>query len=467
MNAMQSPTHKGSDMPNDGRSVEDEHNTAQADDQFATTKAESSDGDSSSAPAYRLVVSEETMRAECYDSDSFVDGAALADKLCPICNDVVRRPYELTCDAGHVMCETCFVEYVQRSKSTTVACPHDRQSVNVQSVRLTRSMQSAIWKLSVRCANRSRGCAVIISAIGIDERNVLTHRLSQCEYELLVCNECGEHVERRNADTHTAECGQRPWTCPVSICHVTIPSRERIAHQYDSRTMTCIHSVLCPNRCIIPRSLPSALARPVFTPYLIFYQRQTQQTQSGSATPLHDEQQQRAAVNADDERVIWSRWESLDAADRTLYSALSIQARSKRDSYDRAVVKAARSSSLIMVLKHEEVELHRRTCPYEPLICESGSALCSEVRRCDMHAHMRSPPLIDIHVNALMATVKAHRRRETDLQSTLQRMERIHAEHTANVSTTNPSSIMRSPSTTSLEAAPPRTSSVCGGCVIS
>ena len=463
MNAIQ-PIGKASDTPDHGRGSDDESGDKRVDDEFAATKEEVSDGAVASAPPFRLFASEENIRAECYDSDAFVDAAALADKLCPICNDVARRPYELTCDAGHVMCQTCFVEYAQRSKYIDIVhCPHDRQAVDVRTARLARSMQSAIWKLSVRCSNRSRGCTVIIPAIGIDERNVLAHRMSQCEYELLVCNECGEQIERRNADAHTAECGQRPWTCPVSICQVTIPLRERVAHQYDASTTTCINTVVCPNRCTIPRSLPSAVTRPVFTPYLVFYQRQRQSSPTGSASPSRHGQQL-VAVQAETERDIWSRWESLDANDRALYSALSIQSRSKRDSYDRAVVNVARSTALVTILKREEVESHRQICPYEPLTCESGSVSCAQIRRCDMFGHLRDPMFIDAHVNALMDALRAHRQSEADLRSAVERMQRHYA--ISNSSVDMSTSVPAPPSSTSPPARP-RTASVCGGCVIS
>lgn len=70
--------------------------------------------------------------------------------ICPICNDVLKRPTQPVAGCDHVFCFKCIEQWLENGSQST--CPMDRTSLQLdQLVPVHRLINSLINKLVIRC----------------------------------------------------------------------------------------------------------------------------------------------------------------------------------------------------------------------------------------------------------------------------------------------------------------------------
>ena len=80
------------------------------------------------------------------DPDNFIK-AVDQDLLCPICFQVVLRPF--SCREGHIFCESCILKALKERKE----CPIDRSLLEKEELTRVLSVEKLIGKMKMRCLN--------------------------------------------------------------------------------------------------------------------------------------------------------------------------------------------------------------------------------------------------------------------------------------------------------------------------
>eukprot|EP01041_Mallomonas_annulata_P009978 gene9978-20748_t len=149
-----------------------------------------------------------------YPTQLFIDNkvADNHDLICSICMDVLNDPTQ--CNAGHLFCRTCILEYLKKSAS----CPTCREVLTDKSLSVNRFVKNLVSTIPIRCST-----SILEANNAIESKcqwngtlETLEEHLNICEFVEISCvnNECKIKVPRRKMATHSAECQYRWTSCP-------------------------------------------------------------------------------------------------------------------------------------------------------------------------------------------------------------------------------------------------------------
>ena len=122
---------------------------------------------------------------------------ATADHTCPICLQVLREPYQVTC-CGVNFCKKC----INRVKAANEPCPvcRERDFHFFHDKRLQR----VLYNSRVDCTNKSKGCEWTGELRELDNHlNSDPLALEGCPYTLIKCPlGCAEYIYRKDVKDH-------------------------------------------------------------------------------------------------------------------------------------------------------------------------------------------------------------------------------------------------------------------------
>ena len=178
-----------------------------------------------------------------YDCE-FVERPKELETDCPICLQVLRDPFQVTC-CGNSFCKSC-IKRVQVGKKSCPTCNEADFSV-FPDKRLRRSL----YAFQVRCVYQKSGCEWI-GELGELDRHLnlnpaeLGGQLIGCEFAAVACTHCCEYFQRRHVHAHETEaCTQRPFSC--DYCEDYGSVYEDVVNNH--WPVCKCYPVPCPNEC--------------------------------------------------------------------------------------------------------------------------------------------------------------------------------------------------------------------------
>ena len=177
-----------------------------------------------------------------YDCE-FVECPKELEPQCPICLQVLRDPFQVTC-CGNSFCQSC----IKRVQANKMSCPicNEANFGAFADKRLRRSLHGS----KVRCAHQKYGCEWTGELGELDKHLNLNpdigKQLIGCKFAVVTCSYCYEYFQRRNVNAHEKEsCPQRPFTC--DYCEDYSSVYEDVVN---SHWPVCkCFPVPCPNEC--------------------------------------------------------------------------------------------------------------------------------------------------------------------------------------------------------------------------
>ena len=174
-----------------------------------------------------------------YDCE-FVERPKELETDCPICLQVLRDPFQVTC-CGNSFCKSC----VQDDKKSCPTCNEADFGV-FPDKRLRRSL----YVFAVRCIHQKRGCqwtgelGELDGHLNLDPE--VGGQLIGCAFAAVACTHCREYFQRRHVHAHESEsCPQRPFSCDYCEDY-----RSRYEDVVNSHWPVCkCYPVPCPNEC--------------------------------------------------------------------------------------------------------------------------------------------------------------------------------------------------------------------------
>ena len=163
---------------------------------------------------------------------------------CPICLQILREPYQVTC-CGKSFCKEC----IARAKLKTRPCPCCKQEDFDHFPN--KGLQQPLYGFQVHCSNREIGCEWKGELGNVDYHLNLNPvseetELEGCEYATISCTYCSGSVARNEVQHHKTEfCDKRPFSC--EYCNGYESTYEDVI--YNHWPVCGSHPVKCPNKC--------------------------------------------------------------------------------------------------------------------------------------------------------------------------------------------------------------------------
>ena len=183
------------------------------------------------------------MRPGGYDCE-FVERPKELETQCPICLQVLRDPFQVTC-CGNSFCQSC----LKRVQANKMSCPicNEANFGAFDDKRLRRLLSGS----KVRCTYQKSGCEWTGELGELDRHLNLNPELGKqhrigCKFVAVACTHCCEYFQRRNVYAHEKEsCPQRPFSC--GYCEDYSSVYEDVVN---SHWPICkCFPVPCPNEC--------------------------------------------------------------------------------------------------------------------------------------------------------------------------------------------------------------------------
>ena len=177
-----------------------------------------------------------------YDCE-FVERPKELETDCPICLQVLRDPFQVTC-CGNSFCQSC-IKRVQVGKKSCPTC--NEADFNLFP---DKRLQRSLYAFQVRCVHQKSGCKWIGELGELDGHLNLNPELGRqligCEFADVACTHCCEYLQRRHVYAHENEsCPQRPFSCDYCKDYGSV--YEDVVNNH--WPVCKCYPVPCPNEC--------------------------------------------------------------------------------------------------------------------------------------------------------------------------------------------------------------------------
>ena len=166
---------------------------------------------------------------------------------CPICLQVLREPYQVTC-CGKSFCRQC----IERIKGNHKPCPCCKQD-NFNDFP-NKGLQQPLYGFKIYCANKTDGCEWTGELCQLESHLNLNQlcsgergsQLEGCKFAEIKCGYCSKFLMRTALLNHKVnQCDKRPFSC--EYCNNYESTYEDVTQNH---WPTCVcHPVQCPNQC--------------------------------------------------------------------------------------------------------------------------------------------------------------------------------------------------------------------------
>lgn len=171
---------------------------------------------------------------------NFMEEAICVDSNCPICLELLRKPFLTEC-CRHHFCNKCINSAKQRKNE----CPLCKASPVKGAI--DKQFSKELNETTVYCSLRDKGCQWTGQLCNLKNHLSLGQQNGQCKHVRVSCpNSCKIMLTRNDLKKHVnLECGQRFFTCP--FCSHTGIYTDIVTNHYPK----CVNfPVTCPNKCV-------------------------------------------------------------------------------------------------------------------------------------------------------------------------------------------------------------------------
>lgn len=179
-----------------------------------------------------------------FECDFVEDPPKYLQTECPICLQILREPYQVTC-CGKSFCKEC----IGRAKLKSRPCPCCKQEDFGHYPN--KGLQQPLYGFQVNCVNKDKGCDWT-GELGCLDSHINLFPLTEekekegCKFAKVKCSYCSESVTRNELQHHKSElCDKRPFSC--EYCNEYESTYEDVIYKH--WPVCGSHPVQCPNKC--------------------------------------------------------------------------------------------------------------------------------------------------------------------------------------------------------------------------
>ena len=195
----------------------------------------------SSSPSPVRAVSDQVEERSCGFECEFVPTEKPPDSECPVCLQVLREPYQVSC-CGKSFCRAC-IEPIKYNKKPCPTCNEE----NFDSFHDKR-LQQSLYGFLVVCSHRKEGCEWRGELGQFDKHLNLKpppeKQIEGCQFAVIRCLFCSQPHQRSKIPIHQNECPKRPFSC--EYCQYNSDYEDIINNHWP---VCGFHPVECPNMC--------------------------------------------------------------------------------------------------------------------------------------------------------------------------------------------------------------------------
>ena len=171
---------------------------------------------------------------------NFVEESVSIDSNCPICLDLISKPFLTEC-CRHHFCSKCINSAKQRKDE----CPLCKASPVKGGI--DKQFSKELYETRVYCSLKDNGCEWQGQLGNLKSHLSLDYYHGQCKYVTVKCpNKCRMTMLRKDTKKHVNnECSQRCFTCPY--CDHKGVYADIVTNHYPE----CLnYPITCPNNCV-------------------------------------------------------------------------------------------------------------------------------------------------------------------------------------------------------------------------
>ena len=178
-----------------------------------------------------------------FECDFVEDPPKYLQTECPICLQILREPYQVTC-CGKSFCQGC----ISRAKVKCRPCPCCK--TDSYDHYQNKGLQQPLYGFHVYCSKKEIGCEWTGELRQLDIHlnliNPKDNETDGCQFADITCSYCSEFIRRNQLIHHKNElCDKRPFSC--EYCNDYESTYEDVIHNH--WPICGSHPVQCPNKC--------------------------------------------------------------------------------------------------------------------------------------------------------------------------------------------------------------------------